>query len=440
MEPISNSGGRFGIGGKSLPPTQEDPMRQKSIQYVAVITLFSALFFTSARSEATKTNEFNHGAALVEPKPLSENVRRSLAWLVRTQHENGGWSQGEESAAMGNTLSQLRDKPNVADTCIATFALMRSGSTPSHGEYARPIRKALDFVACEVENSDRNSLYVTSVQGTRVQSKLGTYIDTFLTAMILAEAKGKMPDEGSNRRILAALDKVMDKIERNQRMDGTWDNRGWAPVLAQSMAAKALNRAAQAGAPVNEEVRAKTEKYARAQFDKKSGAFASEGSAGVALYSSAGNLGAMQDSENTNRTRERDLRDNLQKAKTDDERKQVQKALDRIEENRKDLQQARHAVVQKLSDERFIQGFGSNGGEEFLSYMNIGESLMTQGGAEWERWDRSITENLNRIQNQDGSWTGHHCITGRTFCTSAALLVLTVDRASAPGSASFQRR
>ena len=41
-------------------------------------------------------------------------------------------------------------------------------------------------------------------------------------------------------------------------------------------------------------------------------------------------------------------------------------------------------------------------------------------------------ENMERIQNADGSWSGHHCITGRTFCTAAALLVLVVDRAPRP--------
>jgi hypothetical protein len=29
-----------------------------------------------------------------------------------------------------------------------------------------------------------------------------------------------------------------------------------------------------------------------------------------------------------------------------------------------------------------------------------------------------------RVQNRDGSWSGHHCITARSFCTSAALLTL----------------
>jgi hypothetical protein len=43
-----------------------------------------------------------------------------------------------------------------------------------------------------------------------------------------------------------------------------------------------------------------------------------------------------------------------------------------------------------------------------------------------------MTANLNRVQNQDGSWSGSHCITGRTFCTSTALLVLMADRTPVP--------
>ena len=43
-----------------------------------------------------------------------------------------------------------------------------------------------------------------------------------------------------------------------------------------------------------------------------------------------------------------------------------------------------------------------------------------------------MTENLERVQNADGSWAGNHCITGRTFCTATALLVLMGDRAPRP--------
>ena len=45
--------------------------------------------------------------------------------------------------------------------------------------------------------------------------------------------------------------------------------------------------------------------------------------------------------------------------------------------------------------------------------------------------DRAINL-LLRTQNPDGSWSGDHCITGRTFCTSSALMVLMTDRAAKP--------
>jgi hypothetical protein len=51
-----------------------------------------------------------------------------------------------------------------------------------------------------------------------------------------------------------------------------------------------------------------------------------------------------------------------------------------------------------------------------------------------------MTRNLNNIQNEDGSWTGHHCITGRTFCTSAALLVLMADRTLVPVAAKIKEK
>jgi hypothetical protein len=93
---------------------------------------------------------------------------------------------------------------------------------------------------------------------------------------------------------------------------------------------------------------------------------------------------------------------------------------------------AQQGVLKQLDDPAFVAGFGSNGGEEFLSYMLLAESLVAKGGKPWTDWDKAMTANLNRVQNGDGSWTGHHCITGRNFVTAAALLVLTADRAQVP--------
>ena len=206
------------------------------------------------------------------------------------------------------------------------------------------------------------------------------------------------------------------------------------------MASKAINRAAQAGVPVAKQVREKAETFARGRFDSKSGIFGGEGSAGVELYAIAANLGAMQDSDNTNTAMELDVRAQISSAKNERERDEAERTLERFRETKRDLKAAKSVMLRKLDSPKFLAGFGSNGGEEFLSYMNIGESLVVNGGTEWKEWDGSMTQKLNGIQNSDGSWTGHHCITGRSFCTATALLVLTVDRAPVPLAAKIRRR
>ena len=421
--------------------------KRKSPAAVAVILCGTMVAVWAVAKEPAKTAaDSEQGGAkkagwvvAVEPKPLGENVKHGLTWLVEHQLESGAWGQGEESAAMSGG-AKLKDTPSVAETCMAALALIRSGSTPGEGPHAKNVLAAVSFVCSEIEESDKDSLYITKIRGTRVQGKLGPYIDTFMASMLLAEVQEQMPDRQGLKRVSDALDKVLHKMHKNQRENGTWDNRGWAPTLAQSMATKGLNRAAQAGKKVDEKVRARAEQYSRKQFDKKSGGFSAEGSAGVSLYSAAASLGAMSDSVNTNEQQEEEIRKQIGNPKPKPEAKEAYEKLERFKAAKKDLEDARKAVVAKLQDKRFIAGFGSNGGEEFLSYMNIGESLVVTGGEDWKKWDKSITENMNRIQNKDGSWSGHHCITGRTFCTAAALLVLMVDRTPVPIAAKIKGR
>jgi hypothetical protein len=379
-------------------------------------------------------------APAVNPKPLSENVKLGLKWLADKQLKNGAWGQGEESAEMGGG-AKLKDVSIVADTCAAALALIRADNTPSKGEYAKNLLGAVKFICGEIEESDVDSLYITPVRGARVQIKLGPYIDTFMAAMLLPEVKDRMPDEQGNKRVAAALEKVLAKIQKNQRQDGTWGGQGWATTLQQGIAVKGLNRAAQYGAAVDEKVRARAEDQARKSFDKSSGKFNEEGAAGVQLYTAGANLGAVSESVKTDQQQkpalERQLADSSTPVAVQEE---VRATLDRYKAAEKDLAEAQTAVIAKLDDKQFIAGFGSNGGEEFLSYMNIGESLVVKGGDAWKSWDKSISENLNRVQNNDGSWSGHHCITGRTFCTSAALLVLMVDRSPAPVSEKMKRQ
>jgi hypothetical protein len=89
-------------------------------------------------------------------------------------------------------------------------------------------------------------------------------------------------------------------------------------------------------------------------------------------------------------------------------------------------------ITGQLTNRTFVTGFGSIGGEEFFSWLNISDSLRRTGGAEWQKWNGEIKAKLVKLQNDDGTWAGHHCITGRVAVTSAAILLLTADREPAP--------
>ncbi len=414
-------------------------MLKRIILIAAAVSMCAAVLTAPAGAKATLTaaKEKVKWVNAVDPKPLSKNVNRGLAWLAKQQLPSGAWGQGEESAQMGRGM-KMKDTPSMADTCMAALALIRSGSTPAKGPYAGNVLKAVRFVCAEIEKPPKDSLYVTKTRNTRIQSKLGPYIDTFLASLLLNEVQDRMPDAKGTELASAALDKALHKMKTNQRKHGTWGDKGWAPVLAQGFAVKGLNGAAQRGKVVGEVMLARAEKYSQDQYN--GGRFGSSGSAGVQLYSSASNLAAIQDSANTNATRIVQARKLAKTAATQPARDAAAARVARYERNDKVLKDAKQSVIKRLDDKRFIAGFGSNGGEEFLSYMNIGESLVVDGGKDWAKWDKKITQNLNRIQNKDGSWTGHHCITGRTVCTSAALLVLMVDRSQVPLSAKIKQR
>ena len=107
---------------------------------------------------------------------------------------------------------------------------------------------------------------------------------------------------------------------------------------------------------------------------------------------------------------------------------QALEQLSRTEEDRKKNEKQINSIKDQLSDTRFVTGFGSMGGEEFFSYLNISDSLHRTGGPEWTKWNTDIKAKVLQMQNEDGTWAGHHCITGRVAVTSAAVLLLVADR------------
>ena len=62
-----------------------------------------------------------------------------------------------------------------------------------------------------------------------------------------------------------------------------------------------------------------------------------------------------------------------------------------------------------------------------MSFLLTSESMIIAGGDKWDDWNEKMLKLMQKIQNEDGSWSGHHCITSPVFCTAAVIQCLTVE-------------
>jgi hypothetical protein len=343
--------------------------------------------------------------------PVSAAIDRGARWLASVQGADGGWGQDGGEASAGRPGERLESSGNdVANTAVAALALLQAGK-----QYEPQVERALAFILARIEASPSDGLAITDRQGTQIQRKLGPYIDTFLSSMLMSQIDGRASTPALNARVRKALQKTVAKIEKNQQSDGSWNNAGgWAPVLGTSMASRSLFEAKNRGVAVNAAVLKRAEDYtvtAITATPPPGGRGASGGvsaggggalaaaapseAAGVALYQSA----------------------------------QALEQLSRTSADRAQNARQISAIQGQLANEAFVGGFGSMGGEEFFSYLNISDSMKRVGGPAWSKWHADITQKIRSLQNSDGTWAGHHCITGRVAMTSAAILNLTVDRA-----------
>jgi hypothetical protein len=335
-------------------------------------------------------------------------IVKGAKWLASVQGKDGGWGQDGGETSYVRQGEHLESNGNdVANTAVAALALRRANAK----QYQAEINRAIDFIMRNVENSPQEGLTVTRVNGTQIQRKLGPFIDTFLTSMLLSEIDGNMPTTTENLRVRHALEKCVAKIEKNQQGDGSWNIAGgWAPILGTSMASQSLFVAKQKGVKVEDRVMARADTYTVdslkvADADSRGSgggggrtvggvsrpvAAATPAAAGVPLYQSA----------------------------------QALEQLTRTEKDRKANAPQIAAIKSQLNEAGFVNGFGSMGGEEFFSYLNISDSLRRTGGEEWTKWHGQITAKILGLQNNDGTWAGSHCITGRVATTSAAILNL----------------
>jgi len=378
-----------------------------------------------------------------EPVDTTKIVEKGLEWLAGQQHADGGWGQGggwrlNTAKGGGGRVEgpEVNDPADVGNTAIALKSFLRSGTKLDEGKYSKNALKAAEFLFAAVEKSDEETLFVTEVRGTQLQSKIGPYVDTFLTMQVLADLKDEMPDESAEERRARCLAKLTAKVEKHQKDDGSFDgNTAWAATVSQGIASKAINGAWAAGAPIAQATLQKDHAQNATGLDPVSGDVAAGAGgvsdAGVAIYRYASKLGGMADYARNNDKRRDEFRQTLENEDASEEaKKQATDELAKIEKSDKDKEILLTNVAAQSRQANFVNGFGSNGGEEFVSFMNIAEAMHTKGGEPWNEWQARMDGMLKGAQHNDGSWSGQHCITGRTFCTSTALLTLTTDRMS----------
>jgi len=363
------------------------------------------------------------------PEVVGQSLNKGLKWIIQAQNEQGGWGAGSHNRQ--DIMDPLAVNADPATTSMVGMAILRNGNTFHSGEYSAQLNKALIFLLNAVETSSPESPTITTETGTQIQTKLGANIDVILTAQFLTNALDFLNDDVSLKsRVKRDLELCVAKIQKSQQTDGSFAGGSWAGVLQSALANNALESAQVAGIVVSDSILKRSREYQESNIDTKSGDVKTERGAGIVLYSVSGSARASAKSA-------RKVEEAMEKAKATGALSQnapvTVKNLEAIGfspdeaigySTSYEVYQAGKGQAQR---DDVMSGFGNNGGEEFLSYLQTGESMIIGKDDSWKNWYDNTSGRLLKIQNEDGSWNGHHCITSPVFCTATCLLILSVN-------------
>jgi len=289
---------------------------------------------------------------------------------------------------------------------------------------------AVNFLLKSVEQSPDKALNITTLTGTQPQVKLGQNIDVILASQCLTNIMHQVNDNNPMyQRLKNAVQKCVTKIEKAQDNNGATSGGGWAPVLQSAFAVNALELAEANDIKVDSVKLTEARNYQKKNYTP--GTAVTADAAGVLLYSVSGNARAT--AKETRKVKEV-LKEAKAKGKINDEKEVT---ADNLQKAGLSVNEAQELVTtykmngyanKRAQDGDVITGFGNNGGEEFVSFLLTGESLIIGGENEWIKWYENTSTILSNIQNGNGSWQGHHCITSPVFCTATCLLILGIDK------------
>jgi hypothetical protein len=305
-------------------------------------------------------------------------IRKGTAWLIKSLNADGG---------AGLDIGTSSD---VACSGVVGLALLSQGETPLEGEHRRHQQRLAGFLLERVENmSGSGSLQHSRSQ---IEGDLGPCATHFFATLCLSQMMGESINVD---RYARALGRLENHISSTQQRDGSWGGQAWAPLLATACGWVALRAANFAGITVTGSSR-RAGDYLIRNMPQIGRSWGSE-SWYHRLYGTAAGLRVLYAQG----------RDHEEKARI-----ALQDILALVESGNR--------------------AFGGAGGEEYLTFHFMTEMLMQKGGEQWARWYPAVRDKLIDVQNRDGSWTGHHCITSRTFSTACALMTLSAPNRFLP--------
>jgi hypothetical protein len=229
---------------------------------------------------------------------------------------------------------------------------------------------------------------------TLLHRKLGNNADLYLVALLYSQSTTILSAEWEDERLREELTAMVEHISSLQKSNGEWET-SYEPMLTTIAAWQALKQAHAAGIVINHSSPQKVVRYLRQDcLEAKTGVFReAKWGRQERFVTQAGGIRVL-------------IAEGL--AKEED----VKRAID---------------VIARMKFDQDVGG--ATGGEEFLGALYATQALFLEKDDVYAAWYDRITKALRAGQNADGSWLGHHCITGRVFCTACSIMtLLTPDR------------
>ena len=347
--------------------THQLPNRRQALQRAAAcsaaaIALDPATLFatTSTRSAESK---------------WQPAIDKGLAWLVENQSRLGHWNHATYPTAM---------------TALAGLAMICSGSTTIQGQFARPIRKAVDYLMTKCRPN--------GLIGDPMRDNRYTYGHGF-SMLFLSQVLGEEEDVDRREELMAVLERAVSFSVNAQTKSG-----GWGYVSAQENASfdegsttitqvQGLRGCRNAGIVVPRETIDQAKQY---------------------IYDCQNPDGGISYSSRTKGT--------SRQAITAAALAALYNAGDYDSEYIPPMLEYCKKHLHRLNE-------GARYGHFHYTYLYYAQVVYRQAGEEWQEFRDQLYDHIVRDQLADGSWTGN---IAPVYVSSCNLIILQLDKGYLP--------